>query len=225
MPRGSGGSRKTERSATRRWERPSKVGGLGRSQDVPALTAGAISTATLPVAWPLMLASPALSPGCPYPLEELDLERVGSRTTPFFSHSARRQSNCASSTRRGTRPGSSCLRLAPTYGMGYLEEAEPGQLYGYRVHGHYDPGHGPAGAEPRKLLLDPYAKAVAGEVNDGARRCTATSSPRRDDRSMDWTDSAASMPKAIVVELPPSSRGDDRRPRTPWQDTVIYETR
>ena len=104
---------------------------------------------------------------------------------------------------------------------GYLEEAEPGQLYGYRVHGPYDPEHG-LRANHAKLLLDPYAKAVAGKVRwDQAVYSYVVSDG--DDRMIDRTDSASSMPKSIVIDAG-FEWADDHRPRTPWHDTVIYET-
>ncbi|MGH9114699.1 MAG: alpha-amylase family glycosyl hydrolase, partial [Acidimicrobiales bacterium] len=103
---------------------------------------------------------------------------------------------------------------------GYLEGVEPGQRYGYRVHGPYKPEDG-LRCNPDKLLLDPYAKAVDGHVEWGQPVY-----PYRlggDDLAIDTTDSAASMPKAIVVD-PAFDWGHDHHPRTLWADTVIYET-
>ncbi|MBO0729954.1 MAG: glycogen debranching protein GlgX [Acidimicrobiaceae bacterium] len=103
---------------------------------------------------------------------------------------------------------------------GYLEGVEPGRRYGYRVRGPYRPDDG-LRCNPAKLLLDPYAKAVDGEVQWGQ---AAFGYPLDgDDLGMDSTDSAAAMPKAIVVD-PAFDWGDDRPPRTRWPDTVIYET-
>ena len=104
---------------------------------------------------------------------------------------------------------------------GYLEEAEPGQLYGYRVYGHYDPEQG-LRANHAKLLLDPYSKAVAGTVRwDQAVYSYVLA--HGDDTVIDRTDSASAMPKSIVIDAS-FEWGDDYRPRTPWHDTVIYET-
>ncbi|MGH9077434.1 MAG: glycogen debranching protein GlgX [Acidimicrobiales bacterium] len=104
---------------------------------------------------------------------------------------------------------------------GYLEAVEPGQRYGYRIHGPYDAERG-LRANPAKLLLDPYAKAVEGAVAWGqAPYGYALDGP--EDLEADGTDSAASMPLAIVIE-PAFDWGDDRRPRTKWHNTIIYET-
>ena len=104
---------------------------------------------------------------------------------------------------------------------GYLEEAEPGQLYGYRVRGTYDPGRGLL-ANHAKLLLDPYAKAVSGEVVWGPA-VYGYKYPNADNPTMDETDSATFMPKSVVVDTA-FEWSDDHGPRTPWHDTVIYET-
>jgi isoamylase len=103
---------------------------------------------------------------------------------------------------------------------GWLEGVEPGHQYGYRVHGPYDPNAG-LRCNPYKLLLDPYAKAVNGEVVWG--QAPFGYSLEGDDLSMDTTDSVASIPKAIVTD-PQFDWGGDRRLRIRWSDTVIYET-
>ena len=103
---------------------------------------------------------------------------------------------------------------------GYLEEAEPGQLYGYRVRGAYNPSQG-LRANYAKLLLDPYARAIAGEVHWG-QPVYSYPLTSGDDRILDKTDSAPSMPKSIVLDTA-FDWADDHRPRTPWHDTVIYE--
>ena len=104
---------------------------------------------------------------------------------------------------------------------GYLEGVEPGQLYGYRVRGAYDPKRG-LRANYAKLLLDPYAKAIAGSVRWGAE-VYGYPLASKDDLQVDDTDSAGAMPKSIVVDTA-FDWAEDRRPRTAWHDTVIYET-
>ncbi len=113
------------------------------------------------------------------------------------------------------------IELTETDGFvwhGYLPGVGPGTRYGYRVHGAYDPGRGHR-CNPAKLLLDPYAKAVQGQVSwneslfsyhfaDPARRNT--------------TDSAPYMPKNVVIN-PFFDWRDDRPPRIPYHDTIIYE--
>ncbi|CCG04710.1 glycogen debranching protein GlgX [Blastococcus saxobsidens] len=103
---------------------------------------------------------------------------------------------------------------------GRLPGVGPGQRYGYRVHGGYDPRSG-LRYNPAKLLLDPYARAVDGELRldpalfghpaDGVD--SAVPDPR---------DSAPSVPRGVVVHDPFPWDGD-RPPRRSWSDTVIYE--
>jgi isoamylase len=103
---------------------------------------------------------------------------------------------------------------------GYLEEIEPGQRYGYRVHGPYEPAQG-LRCNPAKLLIDPYAKAIEGEVAWG--QAPYGYDLDADDSVIDGTDSAAAMPKALVID-PAFDWGNDRPPKRRWADTVIYET-
>jgi glycogen operon protein len=104
---------------------------------------------------------------------------------------------------------------------GYLPDARPGTLYGYRVYGPYEPRKGHR-FNPNKLLIDPYAKALFGrQLRSDAVFGYRTGSPR-EDLSFDRRDSARALPKCRVVD-PSFSWGDDRRPATPWSATVIYE--
>ncbi|HXG02514.1 MAG TPA: glycogen debranching protein GlgX, partial [Candidatus Binatia bacterium] len=101
----------------------------------------------------------------------------------------------------------------------YLPEARPGLRYGYRVHGPWAPAEGHR-FNPAKLLLDPYARAIEGEV-----RWDDTVFGYRvgaDDLTLDDRDSAPAMPRSVVVDTA-FTWGDDRPPRTPWSETVIYE--
>ncbi|SHK84167.1 glycogen operon protein [Pseudonocardia thermophila] len=101
---------------------------------------------------------------------------------------------------------------------GYLPGIEPGQRYGYRVHGPYDPASGHR-CNPAKLLIDPYAKALSGPVEwDEAVFGYRFGSP--DERND--ADSAPYVPKSVVVN-PFFDWGTDRAPRVPYHETVIYE--
>jgi len=103
----------------------------------------------------------------------------------------------------------------------YLPEARPGQLYGYRVHGPYDPQNGRR-FNPNKLLIDPYAKAIAGSVKWSDALFGYRVGAKKEDLSLDKRDSAPGMPKCKVID-PAFTWGEDRRPRTPWHETIIYE--
>ncbi|WP_306120087.1 MULTISPECIES: glycogen debranching protein GlgX [unclassified Roseitalea] len=104
---------------------------------------------------------------------------------------------------------------------GYLPEIRPGQLYGYRVHGPYAPEDGHR-FNPNKLLIDPYALALTGEVrwHDACFGYRVGSS--RQDLSFDRRDSARVMPKCVVID-PAHTWGQDIRPRRDWSETIIYE--
>jgi glycogen operon protein len=104
----------------------------------------------------------------------------------------------------------------------YLPDARPGLLYGYRVHGPYDPAAGHR-FNPAKVLVDPYAKAIARKVRwDDSLFAYRVGNPDHD-LVPDDRDNAAFAPLARVVD-PAFTWGDDRHPKTPWHDTVIYET-
>jgi len=104
---------------------------------------------------------------------------------------------------------------------GYLPDARPGLLYGYRVHGPYRPEQG-LRFNPHKLLLDPYAKDIVGPLKWSDAHFGYRTGSRRDDLSFDKRDSASGMPKCRVID-PAFTWGDDRPPRIPWHETVIYE--
>ena len=101
----------------------------------------------------------------------------------------------------------------------YLPGVEPGQRYGFRVHGEWRPDRG-LRANPKKLLLDPYAKAVCGGLtwNDSvfAHQVDDPDGPPSE------LDSLGSVPLAVVTN-PYFDWGDDRHPHTPWHEIVVYE--
>src|SRR3954463_13794765 len=104
---------------------------------------------------------------------------------------------------------------------GYLPNARAGLLYGYRAYGPYDPQNGHR-FNQYKLLLDPYARRIAGELRwSDALFGYRVNSPRAD-LSFDRRDSAPGMIKAVVTDES-FNWADDRPPNVPWSDTVIYE--
>ena len=104
---------------------------------------------------------------------------------------------------------------------GHVRGLKPGQRYGYRAHGPYQPELGHR-FNPNKLLLDPYARAYAGELRWGDELFGYTVGHPDADLSFDERDSAPFMPKCVVVE----SKFEWRQPvspRVPWDRTVLYE--
>ena len=103
---------------------------------------------------------------------------------------------------------------------GHVPGVQPGQRYGYRVHGPWAPAEGHR-CNPHKLLIDPYAKAVEGEVD--WHPAVFGADPDDPDGPASTLDSAPYVPR-VVVANPYFDWGDDRHPRTPWHETLVYET-
>lgn len=104
---------------------------------------------------------------------------------------------------------------------GYLPDVGPGAFYGYRVHGPYEPANGHR-FNPNKLLLDPYARAHAGELKwDPA--VFGYKMESGDDTTFDERDSAPFMPKCVVVDAGFDWEGEAGRTPVPWDQTIIYE--
>ncbi|MBX3501676.1 MAG: glycogen debranching protein GlgX [Alphaproteobacteria bacterium] len=104
---------------------------------------------------------------------------------------------------------------------GYLPGEHAGLVYGYRAYGPYEPTRGHR-FNPHKLLLDPYARRLTGELRQSDALYGYRVNSARADLSFDRRDSAPGMLKAVVAE-DGFNWGDDRPPRIPWSDTVIYE--
>ena len=103
----------------------------------------------------------------------------------------------------------------------YLPEIRPGQLYGYRVHGLYEPEVG-LRFNPAKVLIDPYAKAIAGNIDWSDALFGYRIGDPKADLSLDDRDNAGFIPKCVVVDQA-FTWGGDQLLRTPWDQTVIYE--
>src|ERR1043165_9251845 len=104
----------------------------------------------------------------------------------------------------------------------FLPDVRPGQYYGYRVHGPYDPKNGHR-FNPAKLLIDPYAKAITGSIKWNNSLFGYRIGGSNEDLEASPEDSAAGVPKCVVIDNA-FTWGDDRHPMTPWNRTVIYET-
>ncbi len=161
-------------------------------------------------------------PGCPYPLGATpDGEAVN---FALFAGHAERVELCLFDRASGARETERVPLTERTADVWHacLDGVRPGQLYGYRVYGPYDPGRGHR-YNPHKLLVDPYAKALSGPVRWlGAVYGYPTRGGGIRDLEMDTSDSAPYVPKGIVVD-PEFDWGGDRPPATLWRDTVIYE--
>lgn len=103
----------------------------------------------------------------------------------------------------------------------YVPDLQPGQLYGYRVHGPYDPSNGHR-FNPAKLLIDPYAKAIAGKIEWNDALFGYDINSEEADLSLSNVDSAPFLPKCVVIDQRFDWK-DDRSPKIPYHKSVIYE--
>ncbi len=163
----------------------------------------------------------ALLPGNPYPLGAT-WDGSGVNFAIFSAHAERMDLCLFDKTGRAEL----CCLIMPEFTdqiwHGYLPEAGPGTIYGFRAHGPYHPQRGHR-FNPFKLLLDPYARAVTGRLRwSDALYGYRITSPRGD-LSFDRRDSAPFMLKAVVTGPDTFPWGDDRPPNVPWSQTVIYE--
>jgi isoamylase len=160
-------------------------------------------------------------PGYPYPLGAT-WTGVGVNFALFSEH-ATKVELCLFDSPEATRES---LRIPLTEQTdmvwhGFLPDARPNQLYGYRVHGPYEPSAGHR-FNPNKVVMDPYAKSVARTIRWADEMFGYQVGHSDGDASFDARDNAWCAPLAAVVD-PAFTWGEDRPPRTPWHNTVIYE--
>lgn len=164
--------------------------------------------------------APIVWPGKPYPLGAVwDGEGVN---FAIFSEHAEKVDLCLFD--KSGRRELHCVSLSEQTDQVwhcYLPEARPGLLYGYRVHGPYDPANG-LRFNHHKLLLDAYAKQIHGELKWSDSHFGYRVGHKQEDLSFDRRDSAPGMLKSVVVD-PSFTWGTDRPPRIPWHQSVIYE--
>ncbi len=155
-------------------------------------------------------------PGRPYPLGAA-FDGAGT-TFALFSEVAERVELCLFDG-DGSETRLDLPEMTGYIWHGYFPTVTPGQRYGFRVHGPWDPAQG-LRCNPAKLLLDPYAKAVEGSVrwHPACYGHDQAEAERRDDR-----DSAPYVPKSVVIN-PYFDWSEDRAPRREWYESVIYET-
>ena len=169
----------------------------------------------MPVALP-----PRLSAGHPYPLGAHS-DGLGVNFAVFSAHA--HQIEVCIFDERGRKE----LRRYPLpectdeVWHGYLPDARPGLVYGLRAHGPYDPDNGHR-FNPNKLLLDPYARKLQGQLRWSDALFGYRTGHAKADLSFDRRDSASCMPKSVVAHDGFNWAGQTS-PRIPWSDTVIYE--
>ncbi|MCO1655997.1 glycogen debranching protein GlgX [Pseudonocardia humida] len=154
-------------------------------------------------------------PGTPYPLgASYD---GGGTNFAIFSEVAERVELCLFDD-DGTETRLDLPEREALTWHGYLPRVGPGQRYGYRVHGPYDPANG-LRCNPAKLLLDPYAKAVQGRIRWGQEQFSYNWG---DPGSLNTHDSGPAMARSVVIN-PYFDWSNDRPLRIPYHETVIYE--
>jgi glycogen operon protein len=155
-------------------------------------------------------------PGKPYPLGAT-WDGVGTNFS-LFSEVATRVELCLFDA-NGVETKFDLVEMTGLIWHGYLPNVGPGWRYGYRVHGPWEPENGHR-CNPAKLLLDPYGKAVDGQVQwNEAVFGHHFDNP---EGSRNDADSAPFMPKSVIIS-PYFDWQHDRHPRTPWHRTIIYE--
>ena len=163
-----------------------------------------------------------IRPGKPYPLGAT-WDGLGVNFAIFSQHATRVElclfdaANATRETERITLPEQTDMVWHC-----YLPRIRPGQIYGYRVYGPYDPLSGHR-FNPNKVLLDPYAKGIARTTHWCDEMYGYTIGDRSEDLSFDERDDAAFAPLAAVID-PSFTWGDDRPPSIPWHKALIYET-
>jgi glycogen operon protein len=160
-------------------------------------------------------------PGEPYPLGAT-WTGVGVNFALFSAHATKVELCLFDSMDANSE--TACVALPEQTDMvwhGFFPDIRPNQLYGYRVHGPYDPGQGHR-FNSHKVVMDPYAKSVARMIRWADEMFGYRVGDPQGDLSCDDRDSAPFAPLAAVVD-PAFTWGDDRPPRTPWHRTVIYE--
>jgi glycogen operon protein len=162
-------------------------------------------------------------PGKPYPLGAT-WDGAGTNFT-LYSETAEGVELCLFDSPEAQKE---CTRIALTEQTDYvwhcyLPGVGPGQLYGYRVYGPYNPKQG-LRFNPAKLLLDPYAKAISGQIrwSDAMFGYPVTSPDPNRDMLMDEQDSAPGMPRSVVIDSA-FDWGNDRLPNIPFHESIIYE--
>jgi isoamylase len=161
-----------------------------------------------------------LEPGRPYPLGAT-WDGLGINFAVFSAHATRVDLCLFEPSGRHEIARYPLHEYTDEVWHGYLPHASAGVLYGYRAHGSYDPERGHR-FNHHKLLLDPYARGLFGNLHWSDTLYGFRLNSPRADLSFDRRDSAPAMIKGVVTDES-FNWGDDRPPDVPWSDTVIYE--
>ena len=162
-----------------------------------------------------------LMPGLPYPMGA-SYDGLGVNFAVFSANATRIEVCLYDPSGRKELARLSLPECTNEIWHGYLPDAGPGLLYGYRAYGPFDPPRGHR-FNPNKLLLDPYTKKLSGPFRWSDSMFGYRFNSPRADLSFDRRDSGPAMPKSVVVD-DTYNWGNDRRPNVPWSKTVIYET-
>ncbi|MDQ8033464.1 glycogen debranching protein GlgX [Bordetella genomosp. 1] len=164
---------------------------------------------------------PHLLPGRPYPLGATS-DGLGVNFAVFSANATRIELCLFDARGRKELKRFDLPECTDEIWHGYLPDAQPGLLYGYRAHGPFDPRNGHR-FNPHKLLLDPYARQLHAPLQWADGLFGYRLNHARGDLSLDRRDSAPAMPKGVVTDATPFNWGETRPPRIDWNDTVIYE--
>jgi glycogen operon protein len=161
-----------------------------------------------------------LSAGLPYPLGAT-WDGRGTNFALFSAHAEKVELCLFDSQGRRELERIALPERSEDVWHGYLHDVEPGQPYGYRVSGRYDPDRG-LRFNPHKLLIDPYAKALVGRLVWSDAHFGYRAGSLRADLSFDRRDNARGIPKAVVLDQTAGAT-TERPPSVSWEDTIIYE--
>jgi isoamylase len=165
-------------------------------------------------------AASRLLPGSPYPLGAT-WDGLGTNFAVFSAHAERIDLCLFDPSGQREIDRIALPECTDEVWHGYLPNAQTGLIYGYRAYGPYEPQNGYR-FNNHKLLLDPYARRLAGKLRWADALFGYRTNSSRADLSIDRRDSAPCMLKAVVTDET-FNWGDDRPPNVPWSDTVIYE--
>ncbi|MFC7513824.1 glycogen debranching protein GlgX [Herbaspirillum sp. GCM10030257] len=164
---------------------------------------------------------PAIEPGASYPLGAT-YDGQGTNFAVFSAHAVKIELCFFDPSGRHEVARCALPECTDEVWHGYLPGVHAGVLYGYRAYGPYQPEQGHR-FNPNKLLLDPYARMLRGQVRWSDSLYGYRFHSPRADLSFDHRDSAPAMPKAVVTDASFHWHGD-KPPSVPWEKTVIYET-